>query len=119
MLVQYIRDRKQRPVGVVVAYRSNQGLVKVGYSKCNPEDHFDKREGLNMALKRAVPVDTASVPVYAANLPQSVRSTFEIVAERALRRLGPRRVTTMVPRYELDKRVGWIKKRPIGNTKEI
>lgn len=50
MLVKYVRNRKRRPVGVVVA----TGKYHVGWSLCDKKDEWDKEVGMAMAVGRAV-----------------------------------------------------------------
>lgn len=50
MLVEYVRNRKKRPIGVVVA----TGKYKVGWSLCDKKDEWDKEVGMAMAVGRAV-----------------------------------------------------------------
>lgn len=59
MLKQYIRDKNNRRVGVLVAL--NMGLSSpedkmflVGVSRCAPQDKFDPEYGTKMAEDRAV-----------------------------------------------------------------
>ena len=48
MIVQYIRNEKRVPIGVMVGGESGQ----MGVSLCNPKDHFDKRIGKAIAVNR-------------------------------------------------------------------
>ena len=69
-VLQYVRtlkgvngertDKKRprgRPVGLVIVWQANNGRLKVGYSKQNRVDRWDRDEGLKTALRRAVFVD--------------------------------------------------------------
>lgn len=55
-VINYVRNPKKRPVGVVVVYKTNAGQLKVGYSKCHPKDSYNKTVGLHTALQRAIPI---------------------------------------------------------------
>ena len=49
MLIQYIRNKNNQPIGVVVAVDK----YKVGYSLCKKGDRFDKQRGFEIAVGRA------------------------------------------------------------------
>lgn len=51
-IISYIRNRKGKPVGVLVAVKNEQGY-SVGYSLCCKRDRFCKEMGLRIALGRA------------------------------------------------------------------
>jgi len=51
-LVQYIRDEKNQPFGVVVALVVD-GEVRLGVSVCNKKDKFNKKLALEIAVGRA------------------------------------------------------------------
>ena len=48
-LIKYVRDKKGKPFGVVVA----RGANLVGWSKCNKSDKWDRSVGLEIAFDRA------------------------------------------------------------------
>ncbi len=50
---QYIRRGDRTPVGVTVVVRGEDGGRYWGYSICAPADHFDKKLGTVIALRRA------------------------------------------------------------------
>ncbi len=52
-LIRYIRNKKGRPHGVVVALRDNNEVC-YGYSICNPVDRWDRHEALERAINRAL-----------------------------------------------------------------
>lgn len=51
-VIQYVRDKKRIPYGVIVAVKNSQGFT-VGYSQCNKKDRFNKRMALKIAISRA------------------------------------------------------------------
>lgn len=53
ILIQYIRDEKNQPFGVVVA-TSNNGNFSLGWSVCNKKDTFNKSLALEIAIGRAM-----------------------------------------------------------------
>lgn len=50
-VIQYVRNNKRVPYGVVVAVKTAYGY-RVGYSLCNKRDKFNKRVALDVALGR-------------------------------------------------------------------
>jgi hypothetical protein len=50
-VIQYVRDRKRVPYGVLVAVKRDGGFG-VGYSLCNKKDRFSKKMALKIALGR-------------------------------------------------------------------
>jgi len=69
-LVLYIRDRKKKPVGLLLAYGNDEGEVCIGFSLCQPRktkviqvngeskrisigDKFDRKVGQSLARNRA------------------------------------------------------------------
>lgn len=51
-VIQYVRNNKKIPHGVVVAIKTENGF-RIGYSLCNKKDRFNKRMALKIALGRA------------------------------------------------------------------
>lgn len=51
-VIQYVRDKKGVPYGVVVAVKVDDGY-RLGYSLCNKKDRFSKDMALKIALGRA------------------------------------------------------------------
>lgn len=49
---QYIRNEKRVPVGILLATKSEDGKLLVGWSMCGPKDNFDKRFGEQIARNR-------------------------------------------------------------------
>lgn len=54
ILVEYYRDKKGAPKGVVVAIKYNATRTSIGWSMCHPLDVFDKERALQMATGRAL-----------------------------------------------------------------
>ena len=52
-IIQYVRDRKNTPHGVIVALKAEDGSFRVGYSLCNKKDRFNKQMALKIAMGRA------------------------------------------------------------------
>lgn len=52
-VIQYVRDKKGVPYGVVVAVKVDDGY-RLGYSLCNKKDRFSKDMALKIALGRAL-----------------------------------------------------------------
>lgn len=44
MIRQYVRKRNKKPVGILVAFKDDNG-VHIGWSQCNKTDRFDKEIG--------------------------------------------------------------------------
>lgn len=52
-IVEYVRDKKRRPYGVLYAYPEGSE-VRIGFSKCNTKkDKFNKELGIEIAKERA------------------------------------------------------------------
>jgi hypothetical protein len=62
MLIQYVKDKKGRRVGVVIGMMyKNQPVV--GWSKCNiKKDRFDKEMGQTIACGRAIKGSRVKIP---------------------------------------------------------
>ena len=60
MLVKYIRNNKNQPVGCVLALKTDNNIVSIGWSLCrkntlfNKGDIFDKVTARNLAHARAL-----------------------------------------------------------------
>lgn len=52
LLIEYIRDNKKNPIGVVVVSKESDTSHKIGWSLCYKKDHFNKRIGRNIAFIR-------------------------------------------------------------------
>ena len=63
-VIQYVRDKKGIPYGVVVAIKSENGF-DIGYSLCRKNDRFSKDMALKIAIGRA--------ELSVGDLPHSVR----------------------------------------------
>jgi len=53
MIVQYVRDRRRKPIGCVVAIKHKDGRVILGVSLHNPKDKWDKDLALAIAIGRS------------------------------------------------------------------
>lgn len=54
MLIEYVKNKQNKRVGVVVALNSKDiGQPNIGWSRCNWRDKFDKKKALSIAIGRA------------------------------------------------------------------
>lgn len=53
MLVSYVRDEQNRPIGCVAAVKDEKYGFKIGMSKCRPGERFRKKTARDIALGRA------------------------------------------------------------------
>jgi hypothetical protein len=51
-VIQYVRNKKNIPLGVLVAIKTPEGF-RIGYSLCNKKDRFNKNMALKIAIGRA------------------------------------------------------------------
>lgn len=80
MLVTYIRNKKNRVIGVVVAvYNSVKSTYQIGWSLCKKCDTFNKGTALTIALGRAVAGGSATP------LPQSIKGEYQTMVDRSAR----------------------------------
>lgn len=95
-ILQYIR-KGNRKVGLVVAFKSNQGIVKVGYSLCHKTDEFDATIARNTAFQRAISL--IDLDLHDTQIPHSAKSVLLDVVGRVPQffypevKRKPRRVT--------------------------
>lgn len=75
VLIQYVRDNKRKPIGVVVA----TDLGKVGWSLCHKDDKWDKNIALSTAINRADDINTEGP------IPHTVRHIVHHMVDRAKR----------------------------------
>lgn len=81
-LIQYIRDKKNRKVGILLAYKDADGELMIGWSKCNMKrDRFNRDLAITKAFDRREP-NSIHFP---DNLPQSLRETYESFCNRCVR----------------------------------
>ena len=78
MLIEYVRDKKRRPVGVVVA----TGKHQIGWSKCNRLDEWDRQKALMIAKNRA---NAGMERDVFANAPYDIMTAVEKMEDRALK----------------------------------
>jgi len=84
-LVQYLRDKHGRPVGLALAYKQNDE-VKVGWSKCNTTlENFDKQIGINKAINNSVELNSVKFVQKSTEIPNSLRYTVTSLVDRASR----------------------------------
>ena len=81
-IYQYVRNRRNEKVGVVVATKRSDNTVGFGYSLCavNRGDAFNPTTALNIALGRA-----ENFPHFDGDIPDSIDNDWEIIINRAER----------------------------------
>lgn len=60
-VIQYIRNKKNIPCGVLVAVKQNN-KYNIGYSLCNKRDRFSKQMALKIAIGRAMENNSCNFP---------------------------------------------------------
>lgn len=91
-VIQYVRNKKRIPHGVIVAIKTNGGF-RLGYSLCNKKDSFNKKRALRIALGRAEMCDSNTVGFAqmegsmgdATRVPHSVRRMMPAFTDRCKR----------------------------------
>lgn len=89
-LKQYILDRKNQRVGIVVGFTANIGngpkKTYVGWSKCNVDsgDKFDKTTAIKIAVERAV-FGTVNGKAVSVDIPCSIANTVLKMEDRVKR----------------------------------
>jgi hypothetical protein len=79
-VIQYIRNNKRIPYGVVVGVKTPEGLgFALGYSLCNKKDRFNKKMALKIALGRATFNGCKTTEV---NEPRDIRKVMPVFFER-------------------------------------
>ena len=62
-MIQYLRGDGNHPIGVLVAlYKEETQEVRIGWSKCNKKDQFEKNKGLKIARARAANDSRVAIP---------------------------------------------------------
>ena len=79
-VIQYVRNKKRVPRGVLVAVKHEDGFI-CGYSLCNKKDRFNKKMALNIAIGRANMSDAES----GAEAPHEVRKMLPSFFDRCKR----------------------------------
>lgn len=83
VMVQFIRNKKRTPTGVMVAFLANESTINIGWSKCKMhEDYFDRGEGKLQAMERAM---VPKIPKDGEEswIPHSAQKDLAYFAERA------------------------------------
>ena len=103
-IIQYVRNKKNERIGVVVAVKNDKPLQRfsIGWSKChNTKDKFNKNVGLRIARTRAVhgnPMDKMPpqiiVPVYNKMCERGARYFQDFSAIEPKRTTKPKRTPT-------------------------
>jgi hypothetical protein len=78
-VIQYVRNKKRVPYGVLVAFKVGSGFI-CGYSLCNKNDRFNKKMALKIAIGRA---NTRSVIIEEA--PHDIRKMLPAFFDRCKR----------------------------------
>lgn len=77
-LVQYARDKKGNPIGVVMAIKAPMGsAIRISWSACCRHDEFSKEKGKKIARDRAH-TGTAAI------IPRKLRPIAEYMYSRAV-----------------------------------
>lgn len=83
VIIQYIRDEEKNPFGVVVA----EGRNEIGFSLCNPVDHWNRNIGLDIAFgraeKKSVSEQLQDISIHNSEKRQKVHNIIRTVQERA------------------------------------
>lgn len=79
-VIQYVRDKKRVPYGVLVAVK-NSGGFNLGFSLCNKKDRFSKQMALKIALGRANLTNQAD-PIGHPAVPYEVRKVLPAFNDR-------------------------------------
>ena len=80
-VIQYLRNKKRVPYGVLVAVKDESNKYSFGYSVCSKEDSFSKDRALNIAIGRA----TEKSADCAESLPHAVRKAAPAFFDRCKR----------------------------------
>ena len=81
-LIQYIRDKNNRKVGVLLGYKDADGELMIGWSKCNiKRDKFNR----DLAITKAFSRRELNAGKWADGLPQSLRETYQSFCDRCVR----------------------------------
>lgn len=87
--LKYKRDKHGRPVGLVISFKDEANIVRVGWSKCNTKlEQFDKHIGINKAISNTYSLESAefiSRNGTSKVLPNSLREDVKEMVERASR----------------------------------
>lgn len=83
-VIQYVRNKKRIPYGVLVALKNSDGFT-CGYSLCNKKDRFSKKMALKIAFGRANITNQDSVVA----VPHEVRKMIPAFFDRCKRYYKP------------------------------
>lgn len=92
-VIQYVRNKKGVPRGVLVAVKNgnfvgHQGF-KIGYSLCNKKDRFSKKMALDIAIGRARrAISSNRVVVGASSFPCEISKMYNTFFDRCLKYYG-------------------------------
>lgn len=78
MIIQYVRNKKNDPVGVVLAEAITNNNYSIGWSKCRKGDKYSKSFGKDVAIGRLGAITHKGKVV-----PRDVAKVLEVVKERA------------------------------------
>ena len=63
-MIQYFRGDGNHPIGIMAAIFSDEdNIVRIGWSKCNKKDQFEKERGFKIARARAFAGSALTIPV--------------------------------------------------------
>lgn len=83
MLINYIRNKKRQPHGVVVALNKG-GEILIGYSLCSPHDQWNREKGLKIAKARAEADVAYQLPSEKHTI-TLVKNAMDAIEKRALK----------------------------------
>lgn len=87
MLKQYIRDKKNNPIGILLATQKDN-VIHIGWSLCSKKDKFNKEKGMTIAEGRLnsyfLPLDYYSTK-FELKHPHSIQRDVDYIVDRAKR----------------------------------
>ena len=79
-MIQYFRGDDRHPIGVMVAIHNEaNNTVRIGWSKCNKKDQFDKVKGLKIARLRTLAGSELAVPASRSFISKEVEIVHDAV----------------------------------------
>lgn len=84
MLKQYIRDKKNNPIGILLATKKDN-VIHIGWSLCSKKDKFNKEKGMTIALGRMMFYYIPQPGLIPFGIPNSIQENVAYIADRANR----------------------------------
>jgi hypothetical protein len=83
VLKQYIRDKKNNPIGILLATQEDNG-IHIGWSLCSKKDKFNKEKGMTIALGRMnVYYIDNDMDYMLTVIPNTIKKDFQYIYDRA------------------------------------